>query len=132
MSSTILALDIGEQKIGIARANTIAKIAEPLVTLANDDQFLSKLKNLIIEHQVERIIVGLPRNLEGQDTKQTSYVKEFIQGLNLKAEIVFQDEALTSVSAEDLLSSSGKAYNKEDIDAVAASIILDDYIKGEF
>lgn len=132
MSSTILALDIGERKIGIARANTIAKIAEPLVTLANDDQFLSKLKHLIIEHQVERIIVGLPRNLEGQDTKQTSYVKEFIQGLNLKAEIVFQDEALTSVSAEDLLSSSGKAYNKEDIDAVAASIILDDYIKGEF
>ena len=132
MSSTILALDIGERKIGIARANTIAKIAEPLVTLANDDQFLSKLKNLIIEHQVERIIVGLPRNLEGQDTKQTSYVKEFIQGLNLNAEIVFQDEALTSVSAEDLLSSSGKAYNKEDIDAVAASIILDDYIKGEF
>lgn len=132
MSRTIFALDIGERKIGIARANTIAKIAEPLVTLANDDQFLSKLKHLIIEHQVERIIVGLPRNLEGQDTKQTSYVKEFIQGLNLKAEIVFQDEALTSVSAEDLLSSSGKAYNKEDIDAVAASIILDDYIKGEF
>jgi putative Holliday junction resolvase len=132
VSRTIFALDIGERKIGIARANTIAKIAEPLVTLANDDQFLSKLKHLIIEHQVERIIVGLPRNLEGQDTKQTSYVKEFIQGLNLKAEIVFQDEALTSVNAEDLLSSSGKAYNKEDIDAVAASIILDDYIKGEF
>jgi len=131
MSTTILALDIGERKIGIARANTIAKIPEPLVTLANDKLFAEKLNELIKEHDVKKLVVGLPRSLDGQDTQQTNYIKFFVSQLKLNTEIIFQDEALTSVNAQEMLKQSGKPYLKEDIDAVAAMLILDDYLNEE-
>lgn len=131
MSTTVLALDIGERKIGIARANTIAKIAEPLVTLPNDDLFLQKLNDIMKEHGVSQLVVGLPRGLDGQETKQTRYVRSFADKLDVEANIAFQDEALTSVNAQEILDDTGKHYVKEDIDAMAATLILDDYLKGD-
>lgn len=129
MNSTVLALDVGERKIGIARANTIARIAEPLTTLKNDKLFKENLENLLKKHNVSKLIVGLPRGLDGQETKQTKYVKSFVKSLHINIQIIFQDEALTSVNSKQLLDKSKKPYNKEDIDAGAASIILDDYLR---
>lgn len=127
--SSLLALDVGERKIGVARASAIAKIAEPLITLQNDGTFADKLNQLIAEHGAETIVVGLPRGMNGQDTAQTAYVKQFMENLNLESTIVFQDEAVTSVMAEQQLKKAGKPYTKEDIDAVAASLILNDYLQ---
>lgn len=131
-STTLLGLDIGEKRIGIARANSIAKLPEPLQTLTNDAGFVDNLKELISEYQASQLIVGLPRGLDGQDTKQTQFVLDFADRLkkNLTLKIDFQDEALTSVKAKEYLNSSKKPYQKSDIDSVSAMFILDDYLKG--
>ncbi len=128
MGATILALDIGERKIGIARANNIAKVAEPLSTLINDETFPEKLHGIIIEENAGLVVVGLPRGLEGQETQQTRYVRSFMEKLDLSVPFKFQDEALTSVKAEERLTKTTKSYTKYDIDSNAASIILEDYL----
>lgn len=128
MSRTILALDIGEQKIGVARADTVARIAEPLVTLSNDEFFESHLSKIINDKEVGLLVIGLPRGLDGQDTKQTKYVRRFCQKMKIKIAVHFQDEALTSVKAKERLTKQGKSYTKMDVDAQAASIILEDYL----
>lgn len=129
MSSTILALDIGERKIGVARANTIARIAEPLLTLPNNNDFVVALQHLIKEHNADILVVGLPRGLDGQETAQTSYVREFAaKNLNF-VPIKYQDEALTSVNATQMLESRKRPYNKKDVDALAATLILEDYLR---
>lgn len=129
MSSTILALDVGQKRVGIARANTIARIPEPLVTLANDENFKNSLTDLINEHDVNEIVVGLPRNMKGEETDQTKYTKDFIASLKLKQTVHFQDETLTSVHAVELLESGRQRYGKENIDSLAATLILEDYLK---
>ncbi len=128
MSSTVLALDIGTKKIGIARANLIARIAEPLITLPNDQSFNSRLATIIADQDACLLVVGLPRGLNGQDTKQTEYVRRFLDELPSDIPVHLQDEALTSVKAEQHLARQKKGYQKQDIDAQAATIILEDYL----
>jgi putative Holliday junction resolvase len=126
--NSVLGLDIGEKRIGVARVQLIARIPQALGALINDDNFTRALQALIDEYQPDILVVGLPRNLEGQETAQTQYVKAFSQEkLTLfKLPIVFQDETLSSRVAEDRL--QGKDYKKGDIDAQAAVVILEDYL----
>jgi putative Holliday junction resolvase len=125
---TIIALDIGEQRIGIARAHTIARLPEPLVTLQND-KFKTELTKLIEAENVERVVVGLPRSMSGRDTAQTEYVRNFIDQLQLTVPVAFQDESVTSIKAEEYLRLHKKEYTKGDIDAAAATLILQDYLE---
>lgn len=131
-STTLLSLDVGEKRIGVARANSIAKLPEPIETLANDGNFINQLQALIKLHHASKLVIGLPRGLDGQNTQQTNYVKSFVKELqlSLSIDICMQDEALTSVKAEEYLKSAKKPYNKADIDSVSAMFILDDYLKG--
>lgn len=128
MSTILLGLDIGERYIGIAKAYTETRIASPLTTLENNDSFKTELNALLEEFDVSDIVIGLPRGMNGQDTKQTQYVKDFVSGLDLNIDVHYQDEAATSVKAEELLKASGKPYRKPDIDAMAATLILQDYM----
>jgi putative Holliday junction resolvase len=83
------------------------------------------------EGPFEAVVVGLPRSLDGNDTPQTLAVRRFtddILGARLGLDPVFQDEAGTSGIAEEQLKESGKPYDKGDIDAAAAVIILQDYL----
>ena len=127
----IFALDVGTVRIGVARASNIARLPEPLTTLTNDGTIWEVLRELCDQHHVELLVVGLPRNLNSQDTAQTELVREFVERLSdeLKLPIELQDEALTSVQAEKELTARGKAFAKSDIDALAATYILDDYLK---
>lgn len=126
--NSVLGLDIGEKRIGVARVQLIARIPEALGALNNDEGFSGALQALIDEYQPDTLIVGLPRNLDGQETAQTQYVKAFSQEnlLQFNLPIVFQDETLTSRVAEDRL--QGTNYKKGDIDAQAAVVILEDYL----
>ena len=128
-TNNIFGLDIGSKRIGLARVNLLAKIPEPLVVLANDDQFLNKLAELAELHSVKTLVVGLPRNLSGQETSQSNYTRDFVtNNLATKYEIIWQDETLSSVEAENYL----KSHNFKEpamLDAGAACIILEDYIK---
>lgn len=126
---TVIALDVGEKRIGVARATTEARMPEPLTTLANDDKFDSELTKIIDKMDVQGFVVGLPRGLDGQETAQTEYVRQFIADHPLITDPIFQDEAVTSLQAEEILRASGKPYEKGDIDAGAAAIILQDYLE---
>lgn len=128
---SLLALDVGSVRIGVARANVIARIAEPLTTLANDEGIEQALNRLIDAERARTIVVGLPQNQHGEDTEQTRFVRDFakrIQGF-ASVEIVFQDEADSSNKAEKILQGRGKPYGKGDIDAEAATLILQDFIE---
>ena len=73
----------------------------------------------------------MPRGLDGQRTEQTIYTENFVQELksHLKLPVYTQDEAVTSRKAEEELTKRGKQYTKEDIDSLAATYILDDFLQ---
>lgn len=126
----LLALDVGERRIGVAAADTATKIAYPVMTIPVDGQEIEVLRQLIAEHAAAVLVVGYPRNQSGDPTAQTAAVEAFVARLvPLGVEVVYQDESLTSVMAEQYLASHKKSYTKEDIDAHAASIILTDYLE---
>lgn len=127
MASNIISLDVGERRVGVAIANVIARFARPLTTLDNNESIWDQIKSLTTEHDVDIVVVGLPRNLSGDDTDQTRYVRTFAENLS-EYTVVFQDEALTSQKAEKELHSKGKPFKKGDIDALAATYILEDYL----
>lgn len=127
----IAALDVGEVRIGIAMNPPGVSIAQPLVTIDNDSKVNETIASLIRDHNVTKLIVGNPRNMQGDDTKQTRYVKGFVEKLksNIDIPVFMQDEALTSVKAEEELKDRKTAYQKGDIDSLAATYILQDYIE---
>lgn len=125
--NNILALDIGESRVGVAIANEVAKLPSPHTTLSNTPAIWEEIQELITEHSVGTVVVGLPRNLSGEDTAQTRYVRDFAAKIT-GVQVAFQDEALTSRKAEQELSRRGKPFAKGDIDALAATYILEDYL----
>jgi putative Holliday junction resolvase len=129
-NETILALDVGAARIGMALANTTSRLPRPLGALPNDDSVFGQLRDLCEREAVTHIVVGLPRGMDGQDTRQTSEVRAFGEALarQLVIPLSWQDEAVTSVHAEEELQGRGKLYTKADIDALAAVYILEDYL----
>lgn len=129
-SYTLLGLDVGSVRVGVSRANSIARIAEPLTTLLQSKTIYEDIKQLVSEHNAQMIVVGLPQNVLAEDTAQTRYVRDFIKRLPVQPHIkvVFQDEATSSIRAEKLLSSRKKPFSKSDVDAEAATLILQDYM----
>ena len=127
--ASILALDVGTKRVGIAAADTVVPIAMPLVTLDVDGTEFDVIRSLINDRGVNTVVVGYPRNQAGDPTEQTTLTENFVTQLKGAADIVYQDESLTSVMAEEKLKSSGKPYEKADIDALAAALILQDYLE---
>lgn len=130
-SSEILALDVGGQRIGVASANAVARIAHPLTTVINDQAIFEKLADLLAKQEAAVLVVGLPRNLNGDSTEQTRTVEAFVLQLkqHIDLPIYWQDEAVTSRKAEAELRARGKPYAKGDIDALAATYILEDFMR---
>jgi putative Holliday junction resolvase len=122
----VLGLDVGMVRTGIARASTVARLAEPLMGV-DTAKLIECLDKLIKLDSVETIVVGLPRNLKGDDTAQTAWVRDWVVKNKDKLGPTFywQDEALTTKAAE-LRQHSSK--NPLDIDALAAAIILQDFL----
>ncbi len=130
--TNIVALDVGTKRIGVASASLSIKIAIPLTTILVDGGEVEAIKKIVADESAETIVVGYPRNQAGEATDQTGLVEVFARQLHGIASIVFQDESLTSVMAEDRLKSSGKPYEKGDIDMHAATIILQDYLEQNY
>ena len=127
---TILALDVGTKRIGIALANLVARLPSPQGVIINDDKVIQNISDLIVKNDIMAVVVGLPRSLNGQETKQTQIVKDFAKrlGKELDVQIYMQDEALTSKHAEAELEKNKSLYNKETIDALSAVYILEDFL----
>lgn len=128
--ATVIAFDYGEKRVGVALADTEVKFASVLATLANDTELLSEIKKLITEHKAAKLVVGLPRNLAGDDTAQTARARKFAEQLESEAAlpVYLIDEAATSIEAEARLKAGKKAYQPGDIDGLAAALILEDYL----
>jgi putative Holliday junction resolvase len=127
---TIICLDVGEKRIGVAVADSSVRIAVPFETVDVDGKEIESIENILITEQADTIVVGYPRNQSGEPTAQTRYVESFAGKLrHMPATIVFQDESLTSVMAEQQLAVHKRPYTKGDIDAQAAAIILTDYLE---
>ncbi len=130
MKKQLLAIDYGDKKLGLAIADNKIRIPIPQGVIYNDQQMITNLLEIIEREKIDIIVVGYPRNQAGQSTAQTVKVESFVQTLAEYFEpIVWQDESLTSVLAEERLQKHRKSYTKEDIDAQAAAIILEDYLR---
>lgn len=129
-AKNFLALDVGKKRIGLAMADSQVRIAVPFGWVANDERIMEELAEIMLRHDISLVVVGYPRNQSGEPTQQTEFVVDFVRRLgqlDIDAEIAYQDESLTSVQAEQRL--AGKVKDKGDIDAEAASIILQDYLE---
>lgn len=129
-NSSILALDVGAKRVGVAIASTAARLPRPLTTLGVDDNFSDSLRKIIETENVLSLVVGFPRDMSGQATGQTKAVEDFVAQLKQEYDlpIHFQDESVTSKQAEAELQARRKTYAKGDIDALAATYILQDFL----
>ena len=128
--SNLLALDVGEKRIGVAVADSQVRIAIAYDTIEVDGSEIEQIAKLIGQEDIDTLVIGYPRNQQGEPTAQTQFVEDFAAKLqDIAPEIMFQDESLTSVKAEELLNRQKKPYSKGDIDALAASLILQDYLE---
>lgn len=132
MADRLLCLDVGEKRIGVAVADLGVKIAIPLTTIEVDGTEIEQILRLYGRENARTLVVGYPRNQQGETTAQTVFVEEFVKPLEEYTNIEFQDESLTSVQAEQRLKLRGQNYTKGDIDSEAATIILQDYMETKY
>lgn len=125
----LIALDVGTKRIGVAASDSALPIAIPLMTLDVDGTEIDAIGKVLQDLSADTIVIGYPRNQSGEPTNQTGFAEAFASKLQQFGTVVFQDESLTSVMAEERLKASGKPYAKGDIDALAAAIILQDYLE---
>ena len=130
---SLVCLDVGEKRIGVAVADSSVRIAVPFETVEVDGNEVESIAEILINQNAEILVIGYPRNQSGETTNQTKFVEEFAEKLrDMPAKIIFQDESLTSVLAEQTLASHNRPYSKSDIDAQAAAIILQDYLEANY
>ena len=130
----ILSVDYGDKRTGIAVCDKFEMLASPVcvITEWNIDTLANKIIDVAKEKMAEEIVVGLPKNMDGSEGFRADACKELGEKLKNLTEIPikFWDERLTTVSAHKILSDNNVRGKKRKavVDAVAADIILQDYI----
>ena len=129
-----LAIDFGEKRVGLALSDPTKIIAKPFksITYTDHDDLLNQISLIIQEKNVEKIILGFPKSLKGENTAQTKKVMSFFNLIKNKSiiPIVLQDERFSSVSAKKslILQNIKTGHNKGLIDETAAAIFLQLYL----
>ena len=132
--SIILGLDIGDARTGVAISDELGIAAHPLCTIQRRSRkaVLAELQELVTAHKVERIVVGLPLQLDGETGTQARKIKQFADKLEQQVNlpIIFWDESFTTVEAAQILRGTKKRRKKRKqvIDQVAAVLILEGYL----
>lgn len=132
----VIGLDLGDKTLGIAISDTSQTIASAYETIRfqnNDfEDALDKLKEVVLELNPEKIILGLPKNMDGSIGFQAQKVLDFKTKIEeeIKIEVVLIDERLTSKMADSLMinASLSRKKRKSKIDKVAATLILQSYL----
>lgn len=130
----ILAIDHGTKRMGIALSDETATIAQPLEFIPAEPftDFLARLKQLIAEKQVDQILIGMPRNMDGSYGPAALKVQEFVAVLKETIAIPIKtwDERLTSAQANRMLIQAEvrRDKRKQRVDAAAAAILLQSYL----
>ena len=128
-----MGIDFGTKRVGVALAPD-GQQPQRLATLANDDNVLTAIGEIIRSQGGTIAVVGLPRNLEGEDTAQTAAVRRFaaaLQQAQPSLRMVLQDEAVTSELAGQRLRAEGARNPGSLVDQEAAVIVVEDYLRGQ-
>ena len=132
----VLAIDHGTVRMGIAMSDELKIIAQPLEFIPAEpfSGFLDRLKDLLQEYEVELILLGLPRNMDGSYGEATTKVREFEAVLknSITAPVKTWDERLTSVMANRSLTQGRvkKKKKRQNVDSMSAAILLQSYLDG--
>jgi len=130
----ILALDVGDKRIGVAISDPSQLLARSLKVIqrGSRQEDFAAVARLVEEYEVERVVVGYPRSLDGTVGEQADKVERYAAGLAkaMDVPLVLWDERFSTVSAERLMREAGSRGKKrrEWVDAVAAAVILQDYL----
>lgn len=133
--SRSIGLDIGDKRIGVALSDPTGILATPLIIIerTTDEAAIEKILRIVSESEVQHIIIGLPRSMNGSIGQQAEKVQSFAEELRQKTDIPidYRDERLTTVTAIRLKkeASKRKTTKKTRYDAMAAAIILQDYLE---
>lgn len=130
----IMSIDYGDVRTGIAISDIRGILASPLCVIKESYQpkLVDKIIELINENKIEKIVIGLPRNMDGSYGYRCDYCKSLGQAISEKIniDIEFEDERLTTVMAHNILSDNNVrgAKRKQTVDAVSAVMILQSYL----
>lgn len=136
MDKKYLALDIGDVRIGVAKSDTLGMLATPLEVINRKKQkSVERIKELCKEENTKKIVVGIPKSMDGTEKIQAGKVRDYIEKLkrNIEGLEIYEiDERLTTVSADRVLNEAGKKgalAKREVVDKVAAAIILQNFLE---
>jgi putative holliday junction resolvase len=130
----ILALDHGTKRVGVALSDELKMIAQPLEFIPREpfDALVTRLQQILAEKPCERILIGLPRNMDGTYGPAAESVRAFIEKLTPRVTIPIKtwDERLTSSQANRVLLQGNvrRDQRKQKVDAMAAAILLQSYL----
>lgn len=131
----IISVDYGDVRTGVAVCDKFQMLASPVTVIKQKDPELlsEEIKKICLEKKAEKIVLGLPKNMDGSEGFRAEACKEFAKLLSEKIglSVDFQDERLTTVSAHNILNATDTRGKKRKavVDAVSAVLILEDYLR---
>ncbi len=137
MDTRVLALDVGERRIGVAVSDPTRTIARSLCVLErrSREEDFAAIAELVREHRVGLVVVGHPRSMNGTIGPQARRVSRYAEALakTLPVPLILWDERLSTSTAEQLMIETGHSarQRRKRIDAVAAAVILQDYLDAQ-
>ncbi len=131
----LLGIDYGDARIGVAMSDETAFLASPLTTVQSGKDAPAEIAALVAEHGVEKIVIGLPLNMDGSAGPSAEKVRTFSKKLSARVDvpIVENDERLTTVTAHHHLREAGLdgRQRKGVVDMAAAQVILQDFLDAQ-
>jgi len=132
----VLALDVGEKRIGVALSDPLRVVARPLMVLrrASKVQDFTAIGRLVIQHEANLVVCGYPLSLDGTEGPQGRRIRRYAEALakTLLAPVELWDESYSTVEAENVMRETKKRMSprerREWVDAVAAAVILQNYL----
>lgn len=134
LSMRILGIDYGDRRVGVAVSDALGITAQGVGTVINKgpEKLLAEIGGIIEKYRPEKIVIGLPKNMDGSVGFRGEITYEFAENLKkiYDGEIIFEDERLTTVSAANVLNETNRrgAARKNVIDTVSACFILETYL----
>lgn len=134
----LMGLDVGDKRIGVAISDPLGITAQGISTVIRQEgssRDIDEIKRLINEYQVEKIVIGLPKNMNNTIGSRGEKVMEYARTIEKKCSrpVVFFDERLTTVAAEKMLIEADVSRKKRKgvVDKIAAVYILQSYMENQ-
>jgi putative Holliday junction resolvase len=134
----VLALDVGERRVGVAISDPTGALARPLQTVVRSsrEEDFAAIAAIVAEYDVRLVVVGLPFSLDGTEGPQARRIAGYAEGLAdyLPTQVILWDERFTTAEAEEILRQSRsekkrrRARTSGELDAIAAAVILQSYL----